>query len=167
MVLSSPRRQRVTPSVSSSTRRSQTCPRLPNRAPRAGRWSVSADGSDLTGGRWFAEQRGDQVHAGLDVTERWRPRKLPLLMRIVTAIVPLFRRWPTTYHWRPSIGSQGEITVGWSRTAPQAQTTTAAPRAPEPICEVVGATGFEPATPCAQDTSSAFSCDFLRFPISA
>ena len=32
---------------------------------------------------------------------------------------------------------------------------------------MVGATGFEPATPCAQDTFSAFSCDFLHFPISA
>ena len=30
---------------------------------------------------------------------------------------------------------------------------------------LVGATGFEPATPCAQDTFSAFSCDFLRFQI--
>ena len=32
---------------------------------------------------------------------------------------------------------------------------------------LVGATGFEPATPCAQDTFSAFSCDFLHFQISA
>src|SRR5262249_25514899 len=33
--------------------------------------------------------------------------------------------------------------------------------------KVVGAAGFEPAAPCAQGTSNAFSCDFLRFPISA
>lgn len=77
--------------------------------------SVSADGSALTGGQWFAEQCGDQIHAGLDVTERWRPRNLPLLMRIVTTIVPVFRRWPTTYEWR-AIGRQGEITAGWRRT---------------------------------------------------
>ncbi len=89
---------------------------LTDGAPRAGRWSVSADGSGLTGGRWFAEQRGDQVHAGLDVTERWRPRKLPLLMRMVTTIVPVFRRWPTTYQWRASTGPQGEIAAGWRRT---------------------------------------------------
>jgi hypothetical protein len=30
---------------------------------------------------------------------------------------------------------------------------------------LVGATGFEPATPCAQDRYIAFSCDFLHFPI--
>ena len=66
--------------------------RLTDGAPRAGRWSVSADGSGLTGGRWFAEQRANQVHAGLEVTERWRPRKLPLPMRIVTTVVPVFRR---------------------------------------------------------------------------
>jgi hypothetical protein len=33
------------------------------------------------------------------------------------------------------------------------------------VRKVIGATGFEPATPCAQDTFSAFSCDFLHFPI--
>jgi hypothetical protein len=71
----------------------------------------------LAGGRWFTDQRADQVHAGLDVTEPWRPRKLPLLMRVVTTVVPVFRRWPTTYQWRASIGPEGEITAGWRRTS--------------------------------------------------
>ena len=89
---------------------------LTDGVPQAGQWSVSADGGRLTGGRWFAEQRGDRVHAGLDVTERWKPRNLPLLMRVVTTVVPVFRRWPTTYQWRASIGPQGETTTGWRRT---------------------------------------------------
>lgn len=89
---------------------------LTDGIPRAGQWSVSADGGRLTGGRWFAEERGDRVHAGLDVTERWKPRNLPLLMRAVTTVVPVFRRWPTTYQLRASIGPKGETTTGWRRT---------------------------------------------------
>jgi hypothetical protein len=58
------------------------------------------------------------VHAGLDVTEPWKPRNLPLLMRVVTTAVPGFRRWPTTYRWRASIGPEGETTSGWSRVGP-------------------------------------------------
>lgn len=88
---------------------------LTDGIPRTGQWSVSADGYRLTGGRWFAERRGDRVHAGLDVTEPWKPRNLPLLLRVVTTAVPVFRRWPTTYRWRASIGTQGETTSGWSR----------------------------------------------------
>lgn len=88
---------------------------LPDGARRDGSWSVSAGGGRLTGGRWFAERDGDQVQAGLDVTERWRPRRLPLLMRVVTTVVPVFRRWPTTYQWRAVLGPGGETTGGWTK----------------------------------------------------
>ena len=46
-----------------------------------------------------------------------RNGNLPLLMRAVTTVVPVFRRWPTTYQWRASIGPQGETTTGWRRTS--------------------------------------------------
>ncbi len=88
---------------------------LRDDARRDGSWSVSADGERLTGGRWFVERAGDQVQAGLDVTERWRPRRLPLLMRAVTTVVPVFRRWPTTYRWRAALGPGDETTGGWTR----------------------------------------------------
>ena len=88
---------------------------LPDGARRDGSWSVSADAGRLTGGRWFVERDGDQVQAGLDVTERWRPRRLPLLMRVLTTVVPVFRRWPTTYRWRAVLGPGGETTGGWTR----------------------------------------------------
>lgn len=88
---------------------------LPDGARRDGSWSVSADAGRLTGGRWFAERDGDQVQAGLDVTGHWRPRRLPLLMRAVTTVVPVFRRWPTTYRWRAVLGPGGETTGGWTR----------------------------------------------------
>ena len=89
---------------------------LPDGARRDGSWSVSAGAGRLTGGRWFAERDGDQVRAGLDVTEHWRPRRLPLLMRAVTTVAPVFRRWPTTYRWRAVLGPGGETTGGWTRT---------------------------------------------------
>jgi hypothetical protein len=41
---------------------------LTDGAPRRGRWSMSADGTRLTGWRWFAERRADGVRAGLDLT---------------------------------------------------------------------------------------------------
>jgi hypothetical protein len=90
---------------------------LTDGAPQRGRWSVSAGGSRLTGGQWFAERRADGVRAGLDVTERWRPSKLPLLMRVVTSVVPVFRRWPTTYEWRAGFGPDGRTTAHWTRTS--------------------------------------------------
>jgi|SoiMethySBSTD1v2_1073268.scaffolds.fasta_scaffold176729_2 hypothetical protein len=88
---------------------------LPDGARRDGSWSVSADGGRLTGGQWFVERDGDQVQAGLDVTERWRPRHLPILMRMVTTVAPVFRRWPTTYRWRAVLGPSGKNTGGWTR----------------------------------------------------
>jgi hypothetical protein len=90
---------------------------LPDGARRDGSWSVSADAVRLTGGRWFVERDGDQVQAGLDVTEHWRPRRLPLVMRVVTTVVPVFRRWPTTYRWRAVLGPGGQTTGGWTRVS--------------------------------------------------
>ena len=71
-------------------------------------------GGVLTGGHWFAEPRDGVVHAGLDVTRRWRPRGLPLLMRLVTTVVPVFRRWPTTYRWRGVLRPDDAGAPGWS-----------------------------------------------------
>jgi hypothetical protein len=88
---------------------------LPNGARRDGSWSVSTDAGRLTGGRWFVERDGDQMQAGLDVRERWRPRRLPFLLRVVTTVVPVFRQWPTTYRWRAVLGPSGETTGGWTR----------------------------------------------------
>ena len=85
---------------------------LPDGARRDGSWSVSADGW------WSVERDCDQVQAGLDVTEHWRPRRLPLVMRVVTTVVPVFRRWPTTYRWRAVLGPGGQTTGGWTRVGP-------------------------------------------------
>jgi hypothetical protein len=58
------------------------------------------------------------VQLGLDVTERWRPGRLPWLMRLVTSVVPVFRSWPPTYRWRAAVqlGSRPTMTSKWERT---------------------------------------------------
>jgi hypothetical protein len=88
---------------------------LPDGTEDRGSWSASADGIELAAGEWFAARAGERITAGLDVTTGWTPRGLPLLMRIVTTVAPVFRRWPTTYRWRADLGPEGVTTAGWER----------------------------------------------------
>ena len=91
---------------------------LPEGSETTGAWHVSLDGRKITGGRWHATRHGDEVDLGLDVTRRWRPPPgLPPLMRIVTRVIPLFRRWPTTYRWRATVtlGDPPTMTSRWER----------------------------------------------------
>jgi hypothetical protein len=91
---------------------------LTEGAAQEGSWHIKADGARLTGGTWWATRREDEVELGLDVTERWRPPHLPWLMRLVTTVMPVFRRWPTTYLWRAvvQLGPPATMTSNWSRT---------------------------------------------------
>jgi hypothetical protein len=84
-----------------------------------GTWAVTADGHHrLTGGRWTAWRRGAQVEMGLDVTERWQPGHLPPVERVVTRVVPTFRRWPTTYRWTATVQLEPTPSIHsrWERT---------------------------------------------------
>jgi hypothetical protein len=92
---------------------------LSDGAVEEGRWHVAVDGVRVTGGAWSAARSGDQVTFGLDVTERWRPGSLPWLMRLVTTVVPVFRRWPTTYRWRAIVHLASIPTMAsrWERIA--------------------------------------------------
>lgn len=85
---------------------------------RRGRWEVAVDGTVLCGGGWFASRRGDEVRLGLDVDRPWRPRRLPPLLRVVTTVAPVFRRWPTTYRWRCAVPLEDPAgkTARWERT---------------------------------------------------
>ena len=84
-----------------------------------GRWRVAVDGALLTGGTWSASGDGSTAQLALDVDQRWRPGRLPWLMRLVTTVVPVFRRWPTTYRWRCEVGLEEPPTMTsyWQRTA--------------------------------------------------
>jgi hypothetical protein len=87
-------------------------------AHRTGRWTVTVDAARVTGGTWSATRRGDEVALGLEVRDRWRPGPLPLLMRVVTTLAPVFRRWPTTYRWRATVtlGQVPSMISAWERT---------------------------------------------------
>lgn len=77
---------------------------LPADEEVTGRWRVVIDQAHVTGGTWHAVRHAGRVDLSLEVTRGWRPAPgLPLLMRIVTRVIPVFRRWPTTYRWRAEI----------------------------------------------------------------
>lgn len=84
----------------------------------SGRWTIGVDGVALTGGKWAAGRRGAIVRALVRVEDRWRPGAQPLLVRLVTTLVPVFRRWPTTYRWRTEVRADdpGSRSEGWERT---------------------------------------------------
>lgn len=84
-----------------------------------GTWTVGIDDvAVVTGGTWTVSTSADTTELVLDVTLPWRPRRLPLLMRIVTTLAPVFRRWPTTYRWvaRSTPGDPSTVTAQWERT---------------------------------------------------
>jgi hypothetical protein len=85
--------------------------------PESGAWSLSIDSQPIIGGTWSAARDGDDVRLGIDVTQGWRPRGLPPLMKVVTSVLPVFRTWPTTYRWRGTVHpSDTPTTTGrWER----------------------------------------------------
>ena len=92
---------------------------LPDQHERTGRWRVyAADVPVLTGGTWRVHRDGDEVGIEVEVTEPWRPGPLPPLPRLVTRVLPVFRRWPTTYRWRGmvTLGEPGHLRGAWERT---------------------------------------------------
>jgi len=86
--------------------------------PEGGAWQLAIDSQPIIGGTWTAARDGDDVHVGIDVTQGWRPRGLPLLMKVVTRVLPVFRTWPTTYRWRGTVhlDDTPEATGAWERT---------------------------------------------------
>lgn len=86
---------------------------------RTGRWRIyHGDAPPLCGGTWRLERDGDEITIELEVVEGWRPGPLPPLLRAVTTLVPVFRRWPTTYRWSATVtlGDEPWIRSGWERT---------------------------------------------------
>jgi hypothetical protein len=92
--------------------------RLVHQPSAHGRWRADIDGALLTGGTWSTVSVSGGVRIDLDVDQRWRPGPLPWLMRIVTTVVPMFRRWPTTYRWRCEVQRTPDpsITSRWERS---------------------------------------------------
>ncbi len=84
----------------------------------AGRWHIEVDAARLTGGSWTVRRTSTSAQITMDVDERWRPGPLPLLMRVVTTVVPVFRRWPTTYRWHCTmeLDELRRVSSRWERT---------------------------------------------------
>lgn len=91
---------------------------IPDGTVRKGRWQIEVDDALLTGGIWSAGRLGNQVELTIEVDELWTPGRLPLLMRLVTRLMPDFRRWPTTYRWTATVSLDGEpnLSSRWERT---------------------------------------------------
>jgi hypothetical protein len=92
---------------------------LPDGASIEGSWRLAIDGrATVASGSWTARRVPGGAEMSLDSTATWRPGPLPLLMRIVTTIVPTFREWPRTYRWRAAIafGPPSTMTSRWERT---------------------------------------------------
>lgn len=87
-------------------------------ASQSGRWTIAADRQVLTGGTWSIRRTGEDASMLLEVTRPWWPRRVPLLMRVVTTLLGVFRRWPTTYRFAGVIDLSPPWTLrgGWHRT---------------------------------------------------
>ncbi|WP_182353892.1 hypothetical protein [Flaviflexus huanghaiensis] len=101
---------------------------------RSGRWHVTVDDVRLTGGVWRCRSTYSGARMLLEVDERWKPGPLPWLMRIVTRIIPVFRRWPTTYRWAGEVrhGDPPTLTGRWHRTGRQSADVYAQATRPRP-----------------------------------
>lgn len=91
--------------------------RLDAGEQRTGQWRIGVDRRVLTGGSWRVTAAADRAEVHLDVTRPWRPHALPWLMRVVTTVLPVFRRWPTSYAWRATVPAAGGTTrARWERS---------------------------------------------------
>lgn len=90
---------------------------LRDKEEAVGIWRLLIDGSDVVGGSWSARRSGIEVRLGMQVDRGWHPEGLPPFMRLVTTVVPVFRKWPTTYRWCARIDlERHQMTSGWERT---------------------------------------------------
>ncbi len=83
---------------------------------KTGNWQYNICGEHITGGIYSLLRSGAKVVVKLDVTQIWKPKKMPVSFRIFTKVVKSFRTWPTTYMWQGTADLANEtITGSWSR----------------------------------------------------
>jgi hypothetical protein len=83
----------------------------------AGTWAIDvADQRPLIAGRYTLTPDANRTRIALTVDRGWRPRDLKPSLRVLTRLMPVFRRWPTTYRWEGTLGHHGAcLDGGWSR----------------------------------------------------
>jgi hypothetical protein len=90
---------------------------LEEGASARGRWGLSIAGARITGGAYALFRADDTVSVELDVTQPWKPSRLPWSFGVFTWIARSFRAWPTTYTWKGIVrlGSEMTLTGTWRR----------------------------------------------------
>jgi hypothetical protein len=76
-----------------------------------GRWQYAVSSIVLFGGTYTLQREKDKVNVELDVTQNWKPGKLPLSFRLVTLFVRSFCTWPTTYKWTGTVDLKNNMIV--------------------------------------------------------
>lgn len=82
---------------------------------RESAWELTIAGAPTIAGLLTATGVAGGADLSLTVTRGWRPRRVPLGMRLLTIVKPVFRTWPTTYRWDGRVAG-GVLTGEWRRT---------------------------------------------------
>ncbi|HNW73331.1 MAG: hypothetical protein PHP04_11725 [Bacteroidales bacterium] len=90
---------------------------LPRDKKIQGQWQYAVSSKVLFGGTYTLQRDQDKVTVELDVTQPWKPGKLPFTYRLLTIFIRSFRTWPTTYKWTGTVDLKNNIIVNetWVR----------------------------------------------------
>ncbi|NCA77236.1 MAG: hypothetical protein EOM90_12965 [Alphaproteobacteria bacterium] len=90
---------------------------LPRDKKIQGRWQYAVSSKVLFGGTYTLRRDQDKVTVELDVTQPWKPGKLPFTYSLLTIFIRSFRTWPTTYKWTGTVDLKNNIIVNgtWVR----------------------------------------------------
>jgi hypothetical protein len=85
--------------------------------PTTGAWTIGvADQQPLIEGRYTLTPGANRTRIELTVDHGWRPQALKPSLRALTRMMPVFRRWPTTYRWEGTMDHHAARLDGrWSR----------------------------------------------------
>jgi hypothetical protein len=82
---------------------------LADGADLAGAFTITSDPSlGRVAGTYRASRSGDAVRIAMTPSGGWRPAERRWSIRLVYAVAPVFRRWPTTYAWSAEL----DLTAG-------------------------------------------------------
>ncbi len=79
-----------------------------------GLWHYTVSSKVLFGGTYTLQRDKDKVTVELDVTQPWKPGKLPFTFRLLTIFIRSFRTWPTTYKWTGTVDLKNNMFVNES-----------------------------------------------------
>lgn len=88
-----------------------------------GAFTVTTDGAGTVSGRYAVARAGDEVEMVLHPDGGWQPAVKRWSVRLIFGLVPLFKRWPTTYRWvgRVTLGEQPTLRGAWERLGREGQ----------------------------------------------